>query len=74
MKFVDNRTTEKNKNKSQTTNIIYEKKSNKSIVKNNNQIYNKQIITKSNSHQLKTKTVKRDFIREEIGHVSNATD
>ena len=66
MKVVDDRTTNKDNDKNQTTNIIYDQNS-ISIIK--------KIITKSNSHRMKTKTKKiiLYFIRENMKLVPNAT-
>ena len=63
MRVVGNRTTRKNNNKNKTTNIIYDQNS-MSIIKNK--------ITKSSSHQIKTKT-QQYLIREDMRPVLNAT-
>ena len=66
MEVVDNRTTRKDNNKNQTINIIYDQ---------NSMSVKEKIITKSNSHQIKTKTKQFNlwFIRKDMGPVPNAT-
>ena len=66
MKVVDNRTTRKDNNINQITNIIYDKNLMSIIEK---------IITKSNSQQIKTKTKQYNvcFIRKDMRLVPNAT-
>ena len=65
MNVVDNRTTRKDKNKYQTTNIIYDQ--------NLMFIINK-IITKSNSHQIKPKQNNLTYtsLEKNLGPVLNA--
>ena len=66
MKVLDNKTTRKDNNKYQTTNINYDQNSMSTI---------KKIITKSNSHQIKTKTKQFNlyFIGNDMKLVPNAT-
>ena len=66
MRVVGNRTTRKNNNKNKTTNIIYDQ---------NSMYIIERIITKSNSHQIKTKTKQFNvfFIRKDMGLVPNST-
>ena len=59
MKVIDNRTTGKNKNKNQITNIIYEQKN-----------YNK---IKLASDKAQKKQTNLHFIRKDMGPVLNAT-
>ena len=66
MNVVDNRTTRKDNNKHQKTNIIYDQNS-ISILK--------EIITESKSHQIKPKqnNLTSALIKKDMGTVLNAT-